>query len=45
MLYKNNIIKKKKWHDKPIGTVVFSMLAGLFLKGFFLLIERVVEIF
>ena len=45
MLYKNNIIKKREWHNKPIGTIVLSILAGLFFKGFFLLIEQVVEIF
>jgi len=40
-----SLARKKRWYDGPSGTVLLSMLAGLFLKGLFLTIERFAEIF
>ncbi len=39
-----NLARKKRWYDGPSGTIILSMLAGLFLKGLFLFIETMVEI-
>jgi len=40
-----SMAKKKRWYDGPSGTVILSMLAGLFLKGLFLFIETLAEVF
>ncbi|MEA2112770.1 MAG: hypothetical protein U9P50_02240 [Patescibacteria group bacterium] len=37
--------QKKRWYDGPLGTIVLSMIAGVFLKGFFITIEKFTEIF
>jgi len=37
--------KKKRWYDGPFGTIVLSMIAGIFVKGFFTTIEKFTEIF
>ncbi len=37
--------KKKRWYDGPFGTIVLSMIAGVFVKGLFVTIEKFAEIF